>query len=452
VDEEKIYTPYIYNILIFALLLTYASIGIALINTNLSLPYYVLSIPLFILITLYTNFPQSIALAINLLVAAFFVSQNIVLRCANCKTLNISILICAGVVIIASSISRYVAKIKEKKLKEMIQKCEEYRKERKRIEEKIKFYQKEVERVNLKFSRYRMLSLSIQQIGNILEPKELQKRLLATLRNWFPGSVVHFLPGDSSYDPFSSWVIRHKSPLLVSDINRDYRFTPPPGQIVNSILSAPVIVKNEIYGIIRIDAPERNFFDSEDLRLLNILSSAASIAFENAILFLQLKELSITDTLTGLYTQKFFLERLRDEVLRAGRYKYPLGVLLLDIDHFKSYNDTYGHLVGDEILRSVGVLLKNTANDVNIISRYGGEEFGIIVPNTDRISLREMAEILREKISTTTFNTSAGEIKLTVSIGIAVFPEEATSPSQIIRVADQRLYWAKSKGRNRVGW
>lgn len=454
-DEKKTTVFYASCIPVSILLLIYVSAGIALVNVdvNLSPAYYVLSIPLSTFLILYTSLPASITLVASLLLAIVFILQNILLQQPNWKIYNtLSILICMGIVIIIFFTSKYITKIAEKKLKDAAQKCKEYLEEKKKAEERTNFYLKEIERINSKLSRYRMLSLSIQQISNTLEPKELQKRLLVTLRNWFPESVVHFFPADEHHDIFSSWVIKHKSPLLVSDVNRDYRFTPPKEQIVNSILCAPIIVKNDIYGIIRMDAAQKNFFDSEDLRLLNILSNAASIAFENAVLFLQLQELSITDTLTGLYTQKFFLERLKEEVLRAGRYKYPLGLILLDIDHFKSYNDTYGHRVGDEILQSLGALLKSTVNEVNVISRYGGEEFGIIVPNIDRISLREMAEILREKISTTTFNTSAGEIKLTVSIGISIFPEEATSPSQIIRVADQRLYWAKSKGRNRVGW
>jgi diguanylate cyclase (GGDEF)-like protein len=162
---------------------------------------------------------------------------------------------------------------------------------------------------------------------------------------------------------------------------------------------------------------------------------------------------AVRDNLTGLYTRKFFDERLAEEILRAGRYQTEFCVLLMDIDHFKRYNDTYGHAAGDQVLVRFAEVLGRLVRPVDMLARYGGEEFVLIVPQVNLDQARDMAEAIRLAIAAEVFQfgrESAMQERVTVSIGLSNFPNEATIASQLLRVADYRLYQAKEGGRNRV--
>ena len=159
------------------------------------------------------------------------------------------------------------------------------------------------------------------------------------------------------------------------------------------------------------------------------------------------------DNLTGLYTRKFFDERVAEEILRAGRYQTEFCLLLMDIDHFKRYNDTYGHAAGDQVLVRFSQVLGRLVRPVDLLARYGGEEFVLILPQVNLEQAREMAESIRQAISAELFqfgSDSSTQERVTVSIGLSNFPNEATIASQLLRVADYRLYQAKEGGRNRV--
>ncbi|HCJ67645.1 MAG TPA: hypothetical protein DHV62_10125, partial [Elusimicrobia bacterium] len=197
----------------------------------------------------------------------------------------------------------------------------------------------------------------------------------------------------------------------------------------------------------------------------DMLTMVGSLSLENAHLFSKVQGLSVTDTLTGLYTHRFFQERLNEEILRAGRYHLDLGLLLIDVDHFKKCNDTYGHQVGDEILKMVAEFIKQKVRTSDLLARYGGEEFAVLLLQSGYQTSYLVAERMRQAIAENLFfisgqginipgqgvSTLGQTLKVTVSIGVSAFPEEATTTSQLIRIADQRLYQAKSAGRNRVG-
>ena len=223
---------------------------------------------------------------------------------------------------------------------------------------------------------------------------------------------------------------------------------------VRSVLAAPMIVERQWVGLVRVNGFEPDLFTVGDLRVVEALSLMASLALENLQLLHRLKEGAVRDNLTGLYTHRFFEERLNEEILSAGRFQTEFCVLLLDIDHFKRYNDTYGHAAGDEVLVRFSKLLQRAVRPVDFVARYGGEEFTIIMPQTGIEQARAMAEQIRQGIEAETFQFSGGAAareRVTVSIGLFLdFPQEATTASQLIRVADMRLYHAKQNGRNQV--
>jgi len=222
---------------------------------------------------------------------------------------------------------------------------------------------------------------------------------------------------------------------------------------VRSVLAAPIVVERQLVGLIRLNGFEPQMFSVGDLRNLEALSLMASLALENLQLLSKLHEGAVRDNLTGLYTRKFFDERVAEEILRAGRFQTEFCLLLMDIDHFKRYNDTYGHAAGDQVLVRFSQVLGRLVRPVDLLARYGGEEFVLILPQVNIVQAREMAENIRQAISNEVFNfgsDSSMQERVTVSIGLSNFPNEATIASQLLRVADYRLYQAKEAGRNRV--
>jgi len=342
----------------------------------------------------------------------------------------------------------------EKILKDLCINSEEITKE-------LENYYLQLNNLEAKINRFQVLSLATRELGSLLESEEIQKKLKNLLVACFPGSasVVSLEPFKMSVDPFSKWVGERFLPLLVTDLKEDLRFPETVSSLrISSLLAAPLVVENKILGIARIEGSKPYLYDNDDLRLLDILTMLASLALENAHLFSKVQELSITDTLTGLHTHRFFQERLNEEILRAGRYHLELGLLLIDLDHFKKYNDTYGHGVGDEILKKVSQFIKERVRSSDLIARYGGEEFAVLLLQSGYQTSYLVAERMREAIAENSFfitqpekNISAQMFKITVSIGVSTFPEEATTASQLIRLTDQRLYQAKAAGRDRVG-
>lgn len=166
-----------------------------------------------------------------------------------------------------------------------------------------------------------------------------------------------------------------------------------------------------------------------------------------------LKQESITDALTGLRNRRYFDQRISEEVARSTRYKLPLTLMLIDVDHFKKINDTYGHTVGDEVLQTLSKIIQNVVRDSDIVARYGGEEIVIITPNTTKEEAAILAERLREKVEQTkvaTIATTQEVVQVTISIGLCSLSPIITDKEALLEESDQSLYLAKKHGRNRV--
>jgi len=159
--------------------------------------------------------------------------------------------------------------------------------------------------------------------------------------------------------------------------------------------------------------------------------------------------MATTDGLTGLVNHRHFQEKADERFARAARYPEDISLLLFDIDHFKKVNDTYGHPIGDAVLRKVGAVVREAARTVDVAARYGGEEFAVLMEQTDEPGALKMAERIRSTIEKTRFVFEGVTVPVTVSIGCASFPLHAADKTQLIDMADKSLYWAKRNGRNR---
>lgn len=198
----------------------------------------------------------------------------------------------------------------------------------------------------------------------------------------------------------------------------------------------------------------------EDLAKFEVLASQLALQIRKVRLYEMVRELSIIDGLTGVFVRRHFLERFEEEIRRALKQTFPLTVLMLDIDHFKRYNDDFGHLVGDATLKEVAQIIRANVRNVDIVARYGGEEFTIVIPETREEGGVEVAERIRSAVARKSFRIYDEETKVTVSIGISVFPQDLPQSVEggydpnfmfeLIQRADRALYRAKEEGRNRV--
>lgn len=254
-------------------------------------------------------------------------------------------------------------------------------------------------------------------------------------------------------DIFDQWVFKERQPLNVPDINEDFRFDYKPlsgERQFSSLISVPLISQSRIIGILRLNSRQKNAYTFDDLRLLDFISDLVSSAINNAHLYKTTEELSIKDSLTGFYLHRYLKQRLDEETERARITRTPLSVIMIDIDHFKDYNDKYGHSAGDKVLVGISEIIRRNIKDGYIPARYGGEEFVIVLPNTDQETARLLAEKMREEISSYSFILRRKETKVTISAGVVSYSEEFKDKEELLKAADFCLYNAKKKGRNRV--
>jgi diguanylate cyclase (GGDEF)-like protein len=247
------------------------------------------------------------------------------------------------------------------------------------------------------------------------------------------------------------WVAERKIPLLVRNAETDSRFAKGffgPGE--KSFMALPLHLFGRLVGFVRASAQEPDRFKSEDLRGAELACTLAGVSMENIHLFEKVNELAIKDGLTGLYTHRAFQSRLDEEILRSARAKVPFALVMADIDHFKSYNDTFGHQAGDAVLKAVSETIAGGVREVDFAARYGGEEFALIITGADKAQAAAAAEKIRHALEARSFNFGGKVSGVTSSFGVAEFPSEASAAGQLVRLADERLFKAKQAGRNRV--
>lgn len=236
-------------------------------------------------------------------------------------------------------------------------------------------------------------------------------------------------------------------PLLIEDTSTDDRFLVSRHSNVRNIMCVPLRVYEETIGVINMsNKKEGKTFTQEDLRIITTLADQAAVAINNARLY----EMAVTDSLTKLFIRRHFMQNLASELRRAMRYGHQLSLLMMDLDHFKPLNDTYGHQAGDLVLVEIAKIFRRNIRATDMAARYGGEEFCIMLPETNTTGALVIAERLRKEVESMTLNFQDQEINTTISIGIATFSRDARDSKQLIRKADLALYRAKEEGRNRT--
>jgi diguanylate cyclase (GGDEF)-like protein len=188
----------------------------------------------------------------------------------------------------------------------------------------------------------------------------------------------------------------------------------------------------------------------QDKDRFNILAQQFLLGIKRALLYQRVQELAITDGLTQISSRRHYLERFNEEIERSKKFKYSFCCLMIDIDHFKRYNDRYGHLVGDAILKEVSRTIEENIRQIDLSGRYGGEEFSIVLTETGKEQAEFVAGRIRQAIENKYIKVYDEKLKVTISIGISVFPEDGKSIETLIDKADSALYQAKQTGRNRV--
>ena len=223
-----------------------------------------------------------------------------------------------------------------------------------------------------------------------------------------------------------------------------------------SLLTVPMVIQNRLIGMINLHQTKTDAFNANTRKIAQAIANQAAIAIENARLYEKTKSLSATDELTGLANRRQFQESLLRELAQSRRQKSSFSLLMIDIDHFKHYNDFHGHLKGDIVLKKVASLFQQNTREVDLVARFGGEEFILLLSKTDKQLSLTVAEKLRTCIEKEYFagaeESQPGQ-RLTISIGISHFPGDSTDVYDLMNLADNALYEAKKQGRNKcVGW
>ena len=231
-----------------------------------------------------------------------------------------------------------------------------------------------------------------------------------------------------------------ESDLLLADVG------------AQSLLAVPLFVESRVLGVLQLFGTAPNSFSEEDAQFLWLLSLAAEKLFQQEHASEALIKLAFTDFLTEVKARRYFEEQLDLEIKRAGRNGSPLSLVLVDIDDFKLVNDRYGHKAGDIVLREVASCLMKDRREIDTVARYGGDEFVILLPDTNLVGADHVAQRLRDDIESASFaaGSPSQTVKLTISLGAASFPRDAQSKADLLEAADVALYEAKHSGRNMV--
>jgi diguanylate cyclase (GGDEF)-like protein/PAS domain S-box-containing protein len=256
--------------------------------------------------------------------------------------------------------------------------------------------------------------------------------------------------------PLADFPLLHKmaverKAVVLADVRQYPGWIPDPAMaLVRSYAAAPICAHGKVLGFINLFSTHPNFFTEIHAGWLQAFADQAATALENARLYAQVERLAEVDVLTGLLNRRGLLALAEREMDRAVRFHHPLTAMFMDIDQFKGFNDTYTHAVGDQVLKAVADCCLANIRRVDIVARFGGEEFIFLLPETDLIEGGQIADRLREAIASLRVGTLGGGLGVTVSIGVAQLGVQATSLDELINLADQAAHLAKDQGRNRV--
>src|SRR5215475_80808 len=254
----------------------------------------------------------------------------------------------------------------------------------------------------------------------------------------------------------AGWVAKHGEARVVPDVRSDPYFASRVDDATKwqtrSVICVPLRSKLRVLGVIQLVNVDMERFKAAELFFLQSLCDYAAIAIENAKWVEKIQELTITDDCTGLYNARHLYKTLETEVYRSARFGYEFSVLFIDLDHFKQVNDTHGHLIGSKLLAEIGYLVKAQLRLIDFASRYGGDEFVVLLPQTGKDQALVVAKRLRDGLRATTFCRDEGlHLNVRASIGLATYPHDARSAHDVIRQADGMMYMVKNSTRDNIG-
>ncbi len=251
-------------------------------------------------------------------------------------------------------------------------------------------------------------------------------------------------------------VIEKGKSVLVNQLSASEDLQKLAAQGYTSLMVAPLgrgrRATDRSIGLIAALSKESRDFTGRELSLLANFARHAGLIIENAQLYKRAEHLAEHDGLTNLYNQRHFIALLNMEIAKATQLDAPVSLIMGDLDNFKAYNDTHGHPKGDVVLRQIARILLDNTRQRDVVARYGGEEFVIVLPATGRIGARRVAETIRAKIQGFHFDGEELSGKITITLGVAVFPDDAANAEALIQRADDALYRGKREGKNRVAW
>lgn len=245
-------------------------------------------------------------------------------------------------------------------------------------------------------------------------------------------------------------VCKMGEPVSINDIRTRDDYTSL-SQDARAVMLVPLVSHGSTNGLLVAESNEVAGFKGKHVQMISVVARSAALALENAELHKRTEELTIIDELTETYNYRFFVQKLEEEKRRALRYNLPLSLVMVDIDHFKKFNDSYGHEVGNIVLRNLSAIIKKCIRDVDFFVRYGGEEFVVILPQTASVEALTIGERIRSQVEKTAIEVQGvGGLRVTVSVGVSSFPENGKSHEELVSITDQALYRAKGEGRNVV--
>jgi len=285
---------------------------------------------------------------------------------------------------------------------------------------------------------------------------------------WKEGPMLSLFQEESCPPAFTQEVVKNmlkvfsilgEEPIEVERVNlqvekgklRNRQMVMDPQASLKSHLTLPLVIEGEIIGCISINSDQANMYNIPRLQFFSVLGYQMAASLKHIQRFSTVKKEAIYDTLTNLFNRRHFEERLSAETQKAFESESNLSMIMVDIDHFKKVNDTFGHDGGDKVLREIASLLKNSVRQHDTVARYGGEEFVLLLPGAPLDPTNMVAERIRRSVENTPFDMGQTQIRITISLGISNFPiHRMKSKEELVKMADLALYDAKRGGRNRV--